>query len=319
MVEMSGRLRLDMVANLIEAFLKEASAQGKSEEKTSPATPVGERSPASAASNEPTGPLYFHPPRQRGPDGNDIREEMQSAVPLTEMLASSNNVSALGEPGFPKLRRMRSMPATRVTTLPDLPNIRLAMRRDVADGVSLSVSDYPDGAAQAQDAPAPRGRRPLVNRRATADLDTFVPENERPTMDYVTIPSSTMVVGTGAEDRTIPLIPFDELMLIETLGSGRVSTIYRAAWQRKSYVADIQPNTTSVQMVALKVAMTMTGDTSHVDELRREADIASRLAHPNICDLVGVAADSECFCLAYDYCEGGSLLSLLTDMSRYYE
>jgi hydroxyethylthiazole kinase-like sugar kinase family protein len=34
-------------------------------------------------------------------------------------------------------------------------------------------------------------------------------------------------------------------------------------------------------------------DTSHVDELRREADIAARLQHPHICDLVGVAADSE--------------------------
>jgi serine/threonine protein kinase len=74
-------------------------------------------------------------------------------------------------------------------------------------------------------------------------------------------------------------------------------------------------------MVSLKVAMVdaMTGDRSHVDELRREADIAARLDHPNICDLVGVAADPECFCLAYDYCEGGSLLSLLSDSSRYYE
>jgi eukaryotic-like serine/threonine-protein kinase len=73
--------------------------------------------------------------------------------------------------------------------------------------------------------------------------------------------------------------------------------------------------------VALKVAMinSITLDTSHVDELRREADIAARLSHPNICDLVGVAADQECFCLAYDYCEGGSLQSLLSNPSRYYE
>jgi hypothetical protein len=81
------------------------------------------------------------------------------------------------------------------------------------------------------------------------------------------------------------LIPFDELMLIESVGMGRVSTIYRAAWQ----------NPMSVQMVALKVAMVNpeTGDLAHVDELRREADIAARLQHPNVCDLVGVAADSE--------------------------
>ena len=76
-----------------------------------------------------------------------------------------------------------------------------------------------------------------------------------------------------------------------------------------------------MNMVALKVAMinAETGDPSHINELRREADIAARLQHPNICDLVGVAADAECFCLAYDFCEGGSLLSLLSDSKRYYE
>ena len=91
----------------------------------------------------------------------------------------------------------------------------------------------------------------------------------------------------------IPLIPFEELMLIETLGMGRVSTIYRAAWQRRSANHFTAP--VGVQMVALKVAMvnSETLDTSHVDELRREADIAARLQHPSICDLVGVAADTE--------------------------
>jgi len=78
-----------------------------------------------------------------------------------------------------------------------------------------------------------------------------------------------------------------------------------------------------VQMIALKAAMhqvdSTTGDTSHIDELRREADITVRLRHPNICDLVGVVADAQCFCLAYDYCKGGSLLSLLTDASHYYK
>ena len=90
------------------------------------------------------------------------------------------------------------------------------------------------------------------------------------------------------------MIPFDELMLIETLGSGRVSTIYRAAWRKLSPSSQhVDPSTS--HMLALKVAMVPTGglDTSHVDELRREADIAARLKHPNICDLKGVAADSE--------------------------
>jgi serine/threonine protein kinase len=109
-------------------------------------------------------------------------------------------------------------------------------------------------------------------------------------------------------------------MLIETLGMGRVSTIYRAAWQKRKTDGEASL-LTGVKMVALKVATInqVTGDTLHVDELRREADIAAMLKHPNICDLVGVAADSECFCLAYEYCEGGSLLSLMSDTARYYE
>jgi hypothetical protein len=48
-------------------------------------------------------------------------------------------------------------------------------------------------------------------------------------------------------------------------------------------------------MLALKVAMvnTESGDRSNIDEMRREADIAARLQHPNISDLVGIAADEE--------------------------
>ena len=115
-------------------------------------------------------------------------------------------------------------------------------------------------------------------------------------------------------DRTVPLIPLNELMLIETLGTGRVSTIYRAAWQ-------MPQRSESPAIVALKVATTdpNTGDASCIEELHREADIAAQLEHKNICRLMGVASDPECFCLAYEYCEGGSLLSLLSDTSRYYE
>jgi hypothetical protein len=96
----------------------------------------------------------------------------------------------------------------------------------------------------------------------------------------------------GIHDRVIPLIPFEELMLIETLGMGRVSTIYRAAWQRNP-AGIVAP--ASVEMVALKVATVNpeTCDTSHVDELRREADIAVMLQHSSVCELIGVAADAE--------------------------
>jgi serine/threonine protein kinase len=303
-VEMSGRLRLDMLANLIEAFLKGA-------EETTPAL-----SPLSTSSSEPQGPLYFHPPRRQTSDAHthrSLREEIESAIPLTTVLASSHSATMLQEPYLPQIRRMHSMPLESKSNA--LPHIHLPMRREL-DEASISPSAGHNSCTETNYVPTTRERRPLVNRRAAADLDHLCPENE-PTLDYVKVPDSEIVVGAGVENRSIPLIPFDELMLIQTLGVGRVSTIYRAAWQRPGSALEAA----RVQMVALKVAMvdTTTGDTSHVDELRREADIASRLIHPNICDLVGVAADPECFCLATDYCEGGSLLSLLVDSSRFYE
>jgi serine/threonine protein kinase len=123
------------------------------------------------------------------------------------------------------------------------------------------------------------------------------------------------------DKREIPAIPFDELMLIEALGMGRVSTIYRAAWRKRTTADQASDPSQQIRMLALKVAMINpeTGDRSHIEEMRREADIAARLQHPNISDLVGIASDHECFCLAYEYYEGGSLLSLLSDSSRYYE
>jgi serine/threonine protein kinase len=80
-----------------------------------------------------------------------------------------------------------------------------------------------------------------------------------------------------------------------------------------------QPDSPAI--IALKVATAdpNTGALSCVEELHREADIAATLEHKNICSLVGIASDPGCFCLAYEYCEGGSLLSLLSDASRYYE
>jgi serine/threonine protein kinase len=321
-VEMSGRLRLDMLANLVEAFLKGAEETSPSTVKT---TAEEEASPLSTSSSEPQGPppgpLYFHPPRRHNSDVHahrSLREEIQSAIPLTVVLASSHSAAMLQDPYLPQIRRMNSMPMASSGVSSALPNINLPMRREV-DGASISPFSERPTSTENNNVPTTRERRSLVNRRAAADLDHLCSENE-PMLDYVAVPNSEIVFGAGAENRVIPLIPFDELMLIETLGSGRVSTIYRAAWQRPGSAVEVG-KPAGVQMVALKVAMvdTTTGDTSHVDELRREADIAARLKHPNICDLVGVAADPECFCLATDFCEGGSLLSLLIDPSRYYE
>jgi hypothetical protein len=132
----------------------------------------------------------------------------------------------------------------------------------------------------------------LVNREATVfsdyDLDG-VPETGVAAQFALEFPPTSVA---GIQDRVIPLIPFEELMLIETLGMGRVSTIYRAAWQRNP-ASTVAP--APVEMVALKVATVNpeTGDFSHVYELRREADIAVMLQHSSVCELIGVAADAE--------------------------
>eukprot|EP00980_Cylindrotheca_fusiformis_P003172 scaffold721_cov131-Cylindrotheca_fusiformis.AAC.62 len=136
--------------------------------------------------------------------------------------------------------------------------------------------------------PRENQKRQLVKRSGNSDFDAI--GNREISGDMLAYDHAI----SNALYRTIPMIPFDELMLIETLGMGRVSTIYRAAWRQKM-TGDQYPDAVNSQMLALKVAIVNSGsyDTSHVDELRREADIAARLKHPNICDLKGVAADSE--------------------------
>jgi hypothetical protein len=317
-VEMNGRLRLDKLANLIEAFLKNAKDRVEHDREHQEDCSCQDGSQGSQSVTA-SGPLYVTTPKHQSSSHivrRDVHEEIQAAVPLTEMLASPNQSDAILDPQFETLKRHFSMPnelACRVMKghhlsmnrmyTPELPNsqrdqplikfpksqhaphatARLAPRPAEASlaaeidpaliGIQVEV---------AADRQSMRHKRPLVNRRGSSDLDRIGLEGESETVDFVTVSSQEM---GGSEARIVPLIPFDELMLIETIGMGRVSTIYRAAWK----------NAIGVRMVALKVAMVNpeTGDMSHVYELRREADIAARIKHPNVCDLVGVAADAE--------------------------
>mmetsp|Transcript_13879 Transcript_13879/g.16998 ORF Transcript_13879/g.16998 Transcript_13879/m.16998 type:complete len:1403 (+) Transcript_13879:63-4271(+) len=119
-------------------------------------------------------------------------------------------------------------------------------------------------------------------------------------------------------------IPLEQLMLIEVLGTGRISTVYRAAWQQPYQQQQQRPQQPLLE-VALKVTTTMGSNNNagmgrdNIEELKREADIASQLDHPNLCKLLGIASDADCFCLAYEFCEEKSLSDLLSDMSRCYE
>jgi serine/threonine protein kinase len=327
-VEMAGRLRLAKIVNLIETFLRDTLTQGDKKSSQEESSPSSAGTKSSSTKNlevvPEIGPLYFVPDSSQSRDCQQ-EQEMSQAIPLSEML-SSRSFGSLGEDiNFPKLRKMHSMPAV-PSTIPYSPLNPVSqplVMQSTANKIPIEVYTVGDAKNPQPPPRSMRERRPLTNRRGSSDLDqpTVDSVDDLHVMDYLTVPGAVSPSGSFTETRVVPLIPFDELMLIESIGTGRVSTIYRAAWRRNQSASNYIAGSGAVQMVALKVAMVnpSNGDTSHIDELRREADIAARLQHPNICDLVGVAADPECFCLAYEYCEGGSLLSLLSDHTRYYE
>ena len=331
-VEMHGRLRLDKLSNIIEDFLQAKQDVGGTSSSSSGS--LGSGSGLAAAM---PGSVYFRPAPSTPemPTPQELRQEMEGAVSLTEALASRSNLSQAsllppGSTGSTKPLDRFALPAdAKAKNAPSIPKSISGSKdgsKNRAAGspphITLQKRTKPEDSSEATESMAVkpmsmRERRPLVKRDGKANLDD--PVENSPAGSYVDYMIMRDAVGGGVMNRIIPLIPFEEIMLIETLGRGRVSTIYRAAWKQK---VEIGPSHQErIQMLALKVAMvdSATADTAHVDELRREADIAARLSHPNVCDLVGVAADPECFCLAYDFCEGGSLLSLLTDSRRYYE
>ena len=322
-VQMKGRLRLDKLAQSIELFLADSQKSSAEDDEVSQSMQKSNSLKSLSMQRQASGPLYFQAPIQQPQTSpNQLQQEIDSAVPLSEVLIASSSSTALTN-----LVPMRRNKMERSTTMPtSLMQPYLGTPDTSTSGGSQNHSENIQSADRRPHEPvvhaAERARRTLVSRDATTFPDPseggygYPLHGDNPAV----LTQASDLSERVAEDRIVPLIPFEELMLIETLGMGRVSTIYRAAWQKPR--ADNEVSVlTDVEMVALKVATVnqQTGDTVHVDELRREADIATILQHPNVCDLVGVAADAECFCLAYEYCEGGSLLSLLSDNSRYYE
>jgi hypothetical protein len=280
-VQTVGRLRLDKLSNLIEAFLKEyGTFQANNADDPPPILPN-----STSAVMEPSGPLYVQDYAARASNRRDVEQEIESAIPLHEALArsevspgadlqlSSSKRVAASLPDF----RLEMKSSSFVDNVPSIPH--LSSKEDIS-------SSIPEQATSALVPNEQRQRKKMINRRGTSNLDNIGNEQGDPTLDYLTVPDFYANSGEVAEPRAVPLIPFDEIMLIETLGAGRVSTIYRAAWQRSEFYESPFPVKT-VKMVALKVAMVdpATRNTAYVDELRREADIAARLSHPNVCDL----------------------------------
>ena len=296
-MEMHGRLRLDKFSEYIEHFLEAAAKPDpqlcKNTSTTSTTTSEQKMSVTPQNRNEPSGTVYFSPPPDtpEAPTQRELQEELDSAVPLTQVLESSGKLFPPGIPGSPFLPLSRHL--SLMAEKKDSPSLVTASK-SIDKSLNL-VPQNPVPKKASKSSPSETGsmrrRRPLVNRRASSDLDHM--ESDDDDEASCEMPPSSAVISGIVEKRDIPVIPFDELKLIETLGTGRVSTIYRAVWQRA--VSGNDSAQAAIHMLALKVAMVNpeTFDTSHIDELRREADIAMRLSHPNVCELIGVASDSE--------------------------
>jgi hypothetical protein len=218
-VEMSGRLRLDTLTNLIGSFLREyyAAEVAETDSTSTPDTRKSASSPSTPIGT--TGPLYYHEvQRERVPTRN-LREEMETAVPLTDVLASSHSdlLGLQGQPVFPQCRRSSSVPKHSSWEIP-MPDAHIPMRaRRDSNSSPSSQPDVAPPVANTANTGSTRQKRQLVNRRGTFNLDDCV-EGDRPALDYVTVPTLS---AFSVENIDVPLIPFDEIMLIGESAFGK--------------------------------------------------------------------------------------------------
>ena len=92
---MHGRLRLDKLASYIERFLEQEQAK---KEKTMQVVETGSSSGHSECSKskaELSGTVYYRPSPCSNEPGSprDIQDEIDSAIPFTEILASGNKTA----------------------------------------------------------------------------------------------------------------------------------------------------------------------------------------------------------------------------------
>ncbi len=113
------------------------------------------------------------------------------------------------------------------------------------------------------------------------------------------------------------LIPFEELELVEVVGSGHSGSLWRATW-KGALVA--------VKMIKAPELATSADEKDlqrrHarlLADFERERRIVKSLRHPNLCRLFGVSTCPGSLCLVYDFLEGGSLAGLLRDRRKGYD
>ena len=272
---MTGRLRLDKMSKMIEAFLQSKMAESSADGDAPPVPIIG-------------GPIYYN--HEASPSSQLTLRDLESGVPLTAMLASASHAN-LSTLSLPVLRqKLGSTPDSCWQEKLNVPTVNLPIK---ARGSEESI-DIVSPKHETDDDESPDEDDVIDLGKKWAMLAPEPPPSQEtrdmqaaPKMDFVTVPGLNGRGGIESQkSRSIPIIPFDELMLIETIGAGRISTIYRAAWQRAAAGDDTLQE--QIQIVALKVAMfnANNNDSSNVDELRQEADIAARLNHPCVSTLV---------------------------------
>ena len=283
---MKGRLRLDKLQQYIEMYLLENKSPIDESEKSTTSVvdnestanvDVGsfggtkkEFSRSMSFSGATYGQLYFHKPK--GSHGvqrsESIRKEAEKAVPISEYIASTGSLGML------HASRMRSYSS----------GVRLSRESFLGSNYALCPERTQTSCDEAFEASPKAGKR----RQRAQEGETQSNENEIESKD-----AGVGLLGSLLnEDRKgeIPNIALARIKILETLGTGRISTIYRAIWERDSE----EGNNDRFKVVALKVALLSdSSGEDHLTEARGEADIATSLKHQNVCELLGVAYDSR--------------------------
>jgi len=224
-------------------------------------------------------PLYFQLPRK-----SKLEDPLQNPIPLKLVSHKKRSQSM-------SARTSENAIASIFSSLPPSSYDQQTSGQNAKECDCISVNNSPPSTI-----PTMRRREP-VNRDAfhfddndsTVETDSSKPDKKRGMLSSILSEQNPQVIA------------LDDIILTDVLGSGRNSQVYKATWKNKN--------------VALKVATSPTA----IDELKREADISSLLSHPNVSKLLGVCEDEDTFCLAHEYCEGGSLQSFMRDTSKYYE
>jgi len=248
------------------------------------------------------GQIYHQNPATNVSKRESIKEEVQQAVPLSEVISCTNlNIGSMGINGKNLTSQLRKPGLKRYHSAPvDTASFQSSGESSGDSVVERTGNGFPR--TEYRDATTSN----LV-KNGTQEYDGTVSGIQQGLLDAL----------LQEESQKVPNISPDNLKIIEELASGRISTVYRAIWQKRVN----NQSDSLLHEVALKVFITddSSNAADNISEFSREGDIASSLNHFNICKIVGVVRENDCYCLAYEYCEGGTLNNLLSDTSSCYE